>query len=98
MGEFIVLAIVGGICCAMFAFGLGFVARLVDPDVDWRAPLFLVSGVLLIFSFAVAPVIYLLALVGGFARTIAGILAIAETIALSGAVILIAIIRLTRER
>ena len=82
--------------CALVALALGWIARRFDPDTDLRAPLFLVSGILLIYALAVAPIISILAFIGGFARTIGGTLAIMEVIALSGAVIILLILRLLR--
>lgn len=90
--TFVLITLAAGAGVAAIPFLAALVARIVDPDADWGAPVVLAAGLLVAFAILISPVVGVLALVG--ARTVAGYLAGAEVIALTACTILFLLLRL----
>jgi hypothetical protein len=92
--AFVLITLAAGAGVAALPVLAALAARLLDPDADWRAPLLLAAGFLVAFAVLISPVVAVLAVVGGGARTVAGFLAAAEVVALTACGLLLLLLRL----
>ena len=92
LGTSVLIILTAGAGVAVIPVLIGLGSRLVDPDFDWGAPVFLAAGLLIAFVFVASPVAAVLAAVG--ARTAAGVIAVAEVVAMAAVCFLLLLMRL----